>query len=281
MSDNRVIRQAVPSDIPAILSFLATARYIHRHLDWRTTTDWVGFHPFTLLEESNRLTSLLTLPQDPAGIAWIRCFAVAPMASLSKSWVELFAASLLAEDAQRPIICSIGLQDWFTRLLLANHFTHFQDIIILEWNHTIPAPRTLLPSFELRSMIEEDIQEVAGVDQKAFEALWVNSAETLRLAYRQSDFAEVIEYQGKIVGYQISTANQFSAHLARLAVHPDFQKHGLGFALVNSIFQHYTEMNIFQITVNTQQNNHSSLTLYQKMGFEVTGEHYPILVYNR
>lgn len=281
MSENRIIRQAVPSDIPAILSLLATARYVHRHLDWRTTTDWVGFHPFTLKEESEHLTSLLSLPQDPPGIAWIRCFAVAPTASLSKAWMELFSASLQAEDAQLPIICSTGLQDWFTRLLLANHFTHFQDIIILEWNHTIPPARTLTPSFELRPMVAEDIQEVAGVDQKAFDALWVNSAETLLLAYRQSDFSEVIEYQGKIVAYQISTANQFSAHLARLAVHPDFQKHGLGYALVGSIFTHYKQKNIFQITVNTQQNNHSSLTLYQKMGFEITGEHYPILVYNR
>jgi len=30
------------------------------------------------------------------------------------------------------------------------------------------------------------------------------------------------------------------------------------------------------ITVNTQNNNHSSLALYQKMGFFRTGEEYPV-----
>ena len=281
MSENHTIRPAAKSDIPAIASFLASARYIHRHLDWRSTIEWVGNQPFCLLEESNRIVGLLAFPQDPPGISWIRCYACAPLFSPTKIWGELFAESLKMDETQKAVICAVGLQEWFSTLLTLNNFSHFQDIIVLAWNRKLPQLRPLPPLFELRPMLEADIEEVAKVDQKSFEALWVNSAETLHLAFQQSEFAEVIEHNGEIVGYQMSTANQFSAHLARLAVHPDFQRHGIGYSLVNSMFLYFRKQNIMQITVNTQQTNSSSLTLYRDLGFEVTGEHYPILVYNR
>lgn len=281
MTVNRIIRPAVQSDIPAITSFLASARYIHRHLDWRSPLDWIGHQPYTVMLESERIIGLLAYPEDPPGVSWIRCFASAAGALPSKIWGELFAETLKQEETQRTVICGVGLQEWFASLLLANNFSHFQDIIVLLWNRKLTPVRPLEAGFELRPMIESDIDAVAEVDQKAFEALWINSADTLRLAFQQCDFAEVLEYRGDVVGYQISTANQFSAHLARLAVHPDYQRHGLGFNLVNSIFRHYQEKNINQVTVNTQRNNYSSLTLYKKLGFEITQEHYPILVYNR
>ena len=281
MTDNRIIRPAVLSDIPDVSSFLTSARYIHRHLDWRTPLDWIGHQPFTIMQESQRIVGLLAYPEDPPGVSWIRCFATAPGVLPSKIWGNLFEETLKMEETQKAVICALGLQEWFASLLLANNFIHFQDIVVLLWNRKLNPVPPLAAGFVIRPMVEGDVEDVASVDQKAFEALWVNSAETLRLAFQQADFSEVLECQGEIVGYQISTSNQFSAHLARLAVHPDFQRHGLGSNLVNSIFQHYLEKNIRQVTVNTQRNNYSSLTLYKKMGFEVTHEHYPILVYNR
>ena len=281
MNENYAVRPAETPDVAAVTAFLATARYIHRHLDWRSTLDWIGHRPFYLLEERNRIIALLAYPQDPPGISWIRCFATAPMISPTKAWNELFSESIKRDESNRSIICAVGLQEWFSDLLLANNFTHFQDIIILLWNRKVPTAQPLPSIFKERSMHADDIEAVARLDRKSFEALWVNSAESIQLAFQQSDFAEVIEYQGDIVGYQISTANQFSAHLARLAVHPDFQRHGLGYQMVNSIILHYRAKGIEQVTVNTQRNNHSSLTLYKKLGFEITQEHYPVLVYNR
>ncbi len=281
MSERHTIRTAERADIPAISSFLASARYVHRHLDWRTTIDWVGTQPFCLAEDSNRLVGLLAYPPDPPGISWIRCFACAPLSSPSKLWTALFAESLKCDEAQKAVICAVGLQEWFSELLTSHNFSHFQDIIVLTWNRKMPQNQPLPPLFDIRPMLESDIEEVTKVDQGSFEALWVNSAETIRLAYRQSTFAEVAEYAGQIVGYQLSTSNQWSAHLARLAVLPDYQRHGVGYSLVYSLFQHFQKKEIAQITVNTQHNNHSSLTLYSKLGFEITGEHYPILVYNR
>jgi ribosomal protein S18 acetylase RimI-like enzyme len=281
MSEQRTIRQAVPADLAKIASFLSGARYVHQHLDWRTPVDWIGSQPYVLLEESERITGLLSYPEDPPGISWIRCFATATGSSPSIVWEQLFSETLKLQQTQKTVICALGLQEWFASLLLEHNFTHFQDIVVLLWDRKGYKPRPLPAGFTTRRMTASDVEAVAVVDQNSFEALWVNSAETLRLALQQSDLAEVLEYEGAIVGYQICTANLFSAHLARLAVLPDFQRHGLGSNLVSSIFEHYRQKNIDQVTVNTQRNNVSSLTLYRKMGFEITDEHYPILVYNR
>ncbi len=281
MSEFIPIRPAVRSDLPAISSFLASARFIHRHLDWHTVYDWLGYQPFYLSQDANRILSILAYPQDPPGIAWIRCFAIAPLLPLQKIWQEIFLESLKNDESRNAMICAVGLQEWFANLLKANQFTHFQDIIVLAWNRKMPSPRPLTRGFIQRAMLAEDIDEVAEVDRISFEPLWVNSANTLRLAFEQSESTEVIEYQGRIIAYQMSTSNHFSAHLARLAVLPDFQRNNIGFNLVYSMIRQYAARGITQITVNTQHNNQSSLALYDKIGFEYTGEHYPILLFNR
>jgi hypothetical protein len=43
----------------------------------------------------------------------------------------------------------------------------------------------------------------------------------MKQAYEQSAFATLMEIEGQIVAYQISTATSFSAHLALLAVLPN------------------------------------------------------------
>lgn len=281
MSEFIPIRPAVRSDLSAISSFLASARLCHRHLDWHTVYDWLGSQPFYIYQDENRILSILAYPQDPPGIAWIRVFAIAPLLSIQRIWQEIFAETLQNDSSQNAMICAVGLQEWFANLLIANQFTHFQDIIVLAWNRKLPTPRSLPRGFTQRPMVLEDIDEVAEVDRKSFEPLWVNSATTLRLAFEQSESTDVMEYQGKIVAYQMSTSNHFSAHLARLAVLPDFQRNNLGFNLVYSMMHQYAARGINQITVNTQHNNQSSLTLYERIGFQYTGEHYPILLFNR
>jgi ribosomal-protein-alanine N-acetyltransferase len=121
-----------------------------------------------------------------------------------------------------------------------------------------------------------DVEEVALVDKGAFESMWVISPQSLKLAYLQSAHASVVELDGKIIGYELSTSNGSSAHLARVAVHPDHQNENIASNLVHNMISFFHRNNIFSITVNTQQENHSSQSLYRKMGFHLTGERYPI-----
>jgi ribosomal protein S18 acetylase RimI-like enzyme len=128
----------------------------------------------------------------------------------------------------------------------------------------------------MRAMMAFDLPEVAKVDSSAFELLWQNALPTLERAYPQSVWATVAEADGQLVGYQLSTRNPLGVHLARLAVRPEMQGKGLGFALVADLIQQAGQHGINHLTVNTQSDNATSLALYQRMGFRETGEQYPV-----
>jgi ribosomal protein S18 acetylase RimI-like enzyme len=125
-------------------------------------------------------------------------------------------------------------------------------------------------------MSEADLPAVAEVDSAGFAQLWKNSLTTLRFGFLQAGFATVAQINDEIVGYQISTRNSFGVHLARLAVFPQQQRHGIGYYLVQDLLNQARLAGLHRLTVNTQNDNQASLALYQKMGFVLTGERYTV-----
>ena len=149
---------------------------------------------------------------------------------------------------------------------------------MLEMEHARPQPVVLPEGVSLRPMMYYDLPAVAQVDASAFELLWQNTLEALQLAFRQAILASVAETEGRMIGYQLSTRNPFGAHLARLAVSPEYQHHGLGRALVCDLLEQATKRGMLRLTVNTQSDNAASLRLYRTLGFRETGERYPVFI---
>jgi ribosomal-protein-alanine N-acetyltransferase len=133
---------------------------------------------------------------------------------------------------------------------------------------------------DIRLMTEDDIDEVVSVDRQAFAPLWQNSEEAVSLAFKQAGLANVIEENGRIAAFQISTRASRGLHLARLATHPNFQGKGLASALVRNVQHCVLERNEGLLTVNTQDNNRPSLALYSKLGLTLTGEQFPVFQYD-
>ena len=125
-------------------------------------------------------------------------------------------------------------------------------------------------------MLPKDIPEVTRVDQQAFAPVWQNSSEAIGLAHQQSMVSSIIEANGEIVAYQISTGAGTSGHLARLAVLPSFQGLGLGRELVYQLLVDFYSQGIHYVTVNTQNDNQASLALYTRLGFHLTGDEFPV-----
>jgi ribosomal protein S18 acetylase RimI-like enzyme len=149
-------------------------------------------------------------------------------------------------------------------------------VVVLSWQGEKPLRAARLPGVTLRAMRQTDLPEVERVDWSAFKDIWRNSLPCLETAFSQSAVATVAENSGRIVGYQISSGTSASGHLARLAVHPDFQSQGLGYAIVCDLLERFEGRGTFHVTVNTQHNNLTSLALYRKAGFRLTGEVYPV-----
>jgi L-amino acid N-acyltransferase YncA len=58
------------------------------------------------------------------------------------------------------------------------------------------------------------------------------------------------------------------------------QRRGLGSLIVADLIRRLKDKGIARLTVNTQSDNHASLALYQKMGFVLTGEKFPVYCFS-
>jgi len=280
MQPGLIVRQAIPADYASLTALLETAPNLHRHLDWRPPLEWLGREPFFLVEQNKNILAALACPPDPANIAWIRLFAVHSSLPIQTAWNMLYPLVKAFNDRQ-PEISTAGIIifPWFGDLLKNAGFRLHQEIVVLEWDNILPPPVYSNPPITIRTMEPPDLPDVERVDHLAFDPLWQNSQESLELALQQSINATVAELAGEIVGYQISTAAGYSAHLARLAVLPEMQKRSIGYWLVRDLLERFSHQELYRVTVNTQDNNIASLALYQKLGFWQTGERFQVRVW--
>lgn len=217
---------------------------------------------------NQKLTALFSCAPDPEGIAWIHAFIVDQWSGhLDTIWFSLLEPALSVLSETRSRIYSVCLSNWYSRLLKSSGFSLFQNIVVLQWGKILPLPTVIPPEVMIRPMQPADLDQVAEVDKQAFEDAWVISRTSLQRAYLQSSHASVAEIDEQIIGYELSNANHLSAHLTRLAVLPQLTRQNIGYALTAQMLEYFTRQGIWQITVNTQDNNRASLSLYKKWGF--------------
>jgi len=278
-----IVREATEKDRQKLAMLVHFEVYVHRHLDWRSPLDWLGYQPYLIAEKDDKVVAALACPPDPPNVSWLRLFAVSSQISLEQAWQALWPAARDAclEIASIERIAVIPLQRWFRSLLQKSEFSLTHRVVMLNWDISQNSPEAE-PEFGdiiVRPMNLDDLSAVHEMDSAAFKHEWKNSQSSLELAYRQAAIATVAELDGELVGYQISTASPVGGHLARLAVLPDFQRRGIGSALVRDMLWQFERRGAERVTVNTQEDNRASLTLYQKAGFKLTGEAYPVYQY--
>lgn len=274
------LRRAALEDHAALKALLQQAHFIYQHLDWRTPLDWLGNQPFWLLQSRHGIEAALACPPDPPHIAWIRLFACSKREYPVEAWRALFPRAREALPATTTI-AALGLRPWFSQLLEDTGFTVHQRVVMLQRDLALPPPALAqVPDLHIRPMDITDLQAVENIDAQAFEELWHNSAGDIYRSWRQAAYASVAVVNQQVIGFQFSTLGAFNAHLARLAVHPQWQHRGIGRALLADAIAHFTRQRVPQMTVNTQHNNLASLALYQQAGFHLTGEDYNVYLYN-
>jgi [ribosomal protein S18]-alanine N-acetyltransferase len=277
---NTCLRPAEPADQKDIANLIYFEPYVHRHLDWRSPLDWLGQPEYWVLEQGPNIAAVLACPPDPPGIAWIRLFGHTHDIVSQAAWQTLWQLARHEMIEKRGCMAAaITLQGWFRELLHSSGFELTQKIVVLDYTprQYYARPNSPVP---IRPMQEKDLPAVAALDAEAFLPIWKNSQDALQMAFYQTGLATVMEENGNIIGYQISTISPLGIHLARLAVHPSQQGRGFGMALVQDLLYYAAQHMLGRITVNTQANNQPSLSLYKKLGFRITGEEYPVYTLN-
>jgi ribosomal-protein-alanine N-acetyltransferase len=257
-----IIRSARKGDSNAIAQLLERAQWLHQHLDWLHADAFIDKNPFLLALYQNELVACIACPLSLHNIAWIRVFAVTLNHDPRLLWEQLWPLAineLRSEGCE--IVAALVIYPWLEPLLLQSGFDETNAVIFLEWLTTSPPSLSSFPG-ELRGVRPTDIDALIELDQKSFEGIWSNTRDELLAAYQTASISTVLEYEGKLVGYQISTASAWGAHLARLAVHPSWQGKGIGNAVVTDLMQRVKKRGYHRLTVNTQENNFRSLALF-------------------
>ncbi len=273
-----ILRPVTASDLNGLSTFFKSPIKIQHHLDWRTSLEWVGYKPYYILLKNNEILAAMAAPVDPEGVAWIRVFGSPLPEKLFPILLEKCVKDLDTIEP-RPVLAALGLQSWFTQLLENNNFSLRQKIVVLGWDFNLRLARPYPAELSIRPMTTGDLPAVATVDRMAFKPLWQNSLDALILAFQKASIATVACINDQVVGYQISTSTPINTHLARLAVHPSFQRKNIGYELVRNMQAASLKMNCWQVTVNTQGDNEASLALYASLGFAETGETFPVYVH--
>ncbi|MBN2554976.1 MAG: GNAT family N-acetyltransferase [Anaerolineales bacterium] len=266
-----------PTDARALENLLARARWKHLHQDWFETDELLELAPILIACQNGHVIACMSSPPEPERIGWLRIFAIdshfQPEALWDKLWPEIRASAAASGIDRVAALCTTR---WLSPILYQADFTYETDVIFLERARSTPPTVRPIPG-RMRAMQSEDLDILTRLDHRAFEPIWRHSLDAMRRALEQAAFASVIELDGELLGYQISTSSMFGAHLARVAIDPAWQGKGMGTALVADTIHTLHGQGYTRISVNTQADNYPSQKLYEQLGFQRTGTRYPIL----
>jgi ribosomal protein S18 acetylase RimI-like enzyme len=249
----------------------------HSHLDWHDTDYWLDRMeaPIRLAHIEGRLVGVMAMSEPLSAMSWLRLAAIAddmqPAPVLMALWADLQPELEALGVVQVDILI---LRDWIVRHLPEMGFHYEEDIVTLR---RVVQPLVDVPlDVEVRISQPQDLTQIAEIDMLAFTPPWQLSLFELRQADRVAAISTVAVQGAQVVGYQLTTLHLESAHLARLAVHPEAQSHGVGAALMHDLLTRVTRRGIRAMTVNTQLSNERSQHLYQRFGFERNGYDLPV-----
>jgi ribosomal-protein-alanine N-acetyltransferase len=197
---------------------------------------------------------------------------VAPLAGQPPSHEAIQSClALLADSGYRSVLTSAlteGEQQPFLEL----------GFMVHERLHLLRHDLRVLPEapvgHRLRRARRRDTPTVLSLDRCAFTPFWQFDEQGLLDARTATPVARyrVSIDGGQLTGYAITGRAGLTSYLQRLAVHPDYQRRGIGTALVADALGWARRRGATSMLVNTQENNITALELYERTGF-VREEH--------
>ena len=283
-------------DAQIITNLLREASYSHLHADWHYPVDWLGSPGFVVVDGQDGgngghsltdrlfgshldLQACLAVAADPPPAAWVRVAAVTDATDTPLILTAMFAS--IVDYLRQDSVTRLGwllVESWPEAWIRGLGFEqdNFVETYIKKDNE-IPTVNAV-PGLVIRSVQDTDMQLLERIEADAFDPLWRHSETSLTLARRHALSFDVAELEGEVVGYQFSTPVQSGAHLARMTVDPAFQGSGVGTFLLAYAFERFRRDGIETITLNTQADNYASKKLYQRFGFQPSGQRFPVWV---
>jgi len=130
-------------------------------------------------------------------------------------------------------------------------------------------------SYRIRTMQTGDLVQVQYIDRNSFSLPWPTSAYNYELTNPQS-LLWVAEIPGEdmppnIIGMIVMWLIVDEAHIATLAVEPEYRRQGIGRNLLAIALREAAHIGMREATLEVRANNLEAQSLYRKFKFEIVG----------
>ncbi len=263
--------------LQSVRDLMFISALVHTHLDWYDTDSWLENREShtQLAWHKGRLVGLMANSRPLNGASWLRVAALhekVDQPSVMRALWEAMLAELRLLGAKTVNVLIV--RDWLTPHLQMLGFHYNEEIITLSrYGYELPEQHPDRPV--VRVAETRDLPKLVQVDHAAFPPPWQLADDELRQAHRMCSSCTIALYDNAVVGYQLSTLYFDGAHLARLAVAPQAQGHGVGGALLADVLTRFFRRGIYAMTLNTQSSNQQSQQLYTRFGFRPNGYDLP------
>ncbi len=135
---------------------------------------------------------------------------------------------------------------------------------------------TEIATVHIRPMREDDIEQVRLIDKISFSLPWPEQAYRYEINENPASLLWVAETyfpddEGKVIGMVVVWLILDEAHIATLAVHPDFRRQGIGDKLLLTALKGALSKGANQARLEVRAGNYAARSLYRRFGFDVVG----------
>jgi len=271
------VQEVTSADAERVLPFLRRSSWTTLESSLVEVEKHLGAWPAWMAAQGGELSAFLLLDVLRAPVVQIHTVTCRDKRAVDHDLPELLqAASLYAEQHAALPPLYMGDSTWLRQPLARAGYHTLGDVLFYEKEGTdVPAAGN--QAVEVRLADTTDIPALVALDSAAFAPIWRNNAAFFRHALCTFPLLYTACLGSVVAGYVLCDVRYEQGQLARLAVHPGWQRQGIGTRLLAEAMRFFAEAGVSSITLNTQEDNHRAQRLYRWFGFQRTGDRFFVM----
>lgn len=122
-----------------------------------------------------------------------------------------------------------------------------------------------------RRMLEADMPAVHQIDRSSFSLPWPERSFRFEVTSNPAARCWVAEMNGQLVAILVIWMIIDEAHIATIATHPEFRRHGIGRNLLVNALNEAVQEGAVRAFLEVRAGNEAALAMYRQMGFVEDG----------
>lgn len=123
----------------------------------------------------------------------------------------------------------------------------------------------------IRLMAEEDVDSVSKIETQIFSKPWTKQDFINAMSDRHNIYVVAEDEKKEIVGYCGIWGVLDEGQITNVAVRPEEQGHGIGFAMLTALLKIGKNEGLQQYTLEVRKSNLKAIKLYERLGFVEEG----------